>query len=159
MNDVSHAPAKIRPASAHEAALLTELALRSKAHHGYDEEFIKDCRAELTLTHAYIFKHRVRVAETQDGAVVGFYTLLENDDLLWLDHLYVEPEMIGRGYGKLLWRHAVEEAKASGHRSLRIESDPHAEKFYLAMGAQRIGERASSVRAGRLLPLMHCSLD
>ncbi|TCT06419.1 hypothetical protein EDC22_1111 [Tepidamorphus gemmatus] len=33
-----------------------------------------------------------------------------------------------------------------------VDSDPFAEGFYLAMGAQRVGEAPSGAIAGRMLP-------
>jgi GNAT superfamily N-acetyltransferase len=68
--------------------------------------------------------------------------------------LFVEPWAIGRGYGKRLWRHAVEVARTLGCRRLRIESDPFAEAFYHAMGAERIGEAPSEAIPGRMIPLL-----
>ncbi|WP_245700178.1 hypothetical protein [Geodermatophilus siccatus] len=38
-----------RPAVPNEADALSRLALRSKGHWGYDEEFLAACRVELTL--------------------------------------------------------------------------------------------------------------
>ena len=37
----------LRPARVDEAGLLSDLALRSKAHWGYSPEFIERCRTEL----------------------------------------------------------------------------------------------------------------
>lgn len=39
----------IRLARVTEAEILSDLALRSKAHWGYDAEFIEACRDELTV--------------------------------------------------------------------------------------------------------------
>lgn len=38
----------IRPAKPDEAAVISELAIRSKAHWGYGRKFIDACRSELT---------------------------------------------------------------------------------------------------------------
>lgn len=143
----------IRRAEAAEASLLTELALRSKAHWGYDPEFIEDCRADLTITPAYVSANPVYVA-TEGQEIAGFYSLLGRGEDCELDFLYVEPGQIGSGCGRLLWRHAVEESRRLGFRRIFIQSDPFAETFYRAMGAKRVGECESAVRAGRLLPLM-----
>ncbi len=40
----------IRPVDASEAAIISELAMRSKAHWGYSPEFVEACRAELSHT-------------------------------------------------------------------------------------------------------------
>ena len=44
-------------------------------------------------------------------------------------------------------------AAAAGAGRMVIQSDPHAEGFYLHMGARRVGERASDSIPGRVLPL------
>ena len=66
----------------------------------------------------------------------------------------MEPDAIGRGHGRRLWCHAVALARALGAWRMRIESDPFAEPFYRAMGAERIGEAASDAIPGRLIPLL-----
>lgn len=71
-----------------------------------------------------------------------------------LDFFYLDPACIGLGYGRLLWRHAVAAARRHGHRRILIPSDPHAEGFYRAKGAHRIGEVPSGSIPGRFLPLM-----
>ncbi len=148
----------IRRALFDEAALISELALRSKAHWGYDSQFIEDCRSELTLTPASVADGLVYVAE-HDGRVVGFYSLfrLSLTDVE-LSHLFVEPDFIGRGCGRLLWQHAVECAARLGCARLTIESDPSAEPFYLKVGARRAGEKASTLRPGRRLSLLSYSI-
>jgi GNAT superfamily N-acetyltransferase len=149
---------RIRAASAGEAGLLSDLALRSKAHWGYDADFLEKCRAELTVPEDYITSAPVFVLE-EGGRVVGFYGLRGQGAVLELLYLFVEPEAIGGGRGRLLWAHAVETAARLGFRKITIESDPYAEAFYLAMGACRVGEVVSSLRPGRTLPLLEFSLD
>jgi hypothetical protein len=51
--------------------------------------------------------------------------------------MFVEPEAIGMGYGRLGRRLA--RARRLRFSELVIESDRFAEPFYLAMGAVRIG--------------------
>ncbi len=154
----SDEPGSIRQAKTGEAALLTELALRSKGHWNYDAEFLEDCRVDLTITPGYVASHPVFVVEERES-LVGFYSLEKQADFdVELMHLFVEPSAIGGGHGKRLWQHAVETASQLGFRELVIGSDPHAEAFYKAMGARRVGEVASIVRPGRLLPLLRFTL-
>jgi N-acetylglutamate synthase-like GNAT family acetyltransferase len=150
--------ASIRPARVNEASLLSALALRSKAHWGYDAEFLEACRAELTISADYIRRAPVFVLE-EDGRVVGFYGLRDQGTELELLYLFVEPAAIGGGHGRRLWGHAVWTAARLGFQKLTIESDPYAEAFYLAMGARRVGEVSSTLRPGRTLPLLEFSLD
>jgi predicted N-acetyltransferase YhbS len=62
---------------------------------------------------------------------------------------------MGRGIGRALFEHAVEESRRLGHRSLRIEADPNAEGFYARMGARRVGETIAEIEGQRReLPLL-----
>lgn len=124
----------IRPAAPEEASSLSDLALRSKAHWGYDAEFLESCREELTLTDAELDIRRTTVAE-RDGSVVGFTTLEGEPPQGVLGMMFVDPDAIGQGIGRLLFSHAVETARASGFTRFTIDADPNAEPFYQAMGA------------------------
>jgi GNAT superfamily N-acetyltransferase len=147
----------IRPASTDEAELLSDLALRSKAHWGYSQEFLEACRPELTLTPDYISSSPVFVLE-EEKSVVGFYGLREQVDEVELVYLFIEPSRMNQGFGRELWNHAVETAAGLGSRRISIESDPYAEAFYRAMGARNVGFVSSSVEADRKLPLLEVSL-
>jgi GNAT superfamily N-acetyltransferase len=154
----------IRPARPDEAEALSELMLRSKAHWGYSAEFIEACRPVLRFTPEYIASNPVYVIEDGEG-VQGVYSLRDLGVLrslggraVDLDVLFIEPRAIGRSYGRRLWLHAVEQAQALGYRHMMVEADPNAEDFYAKMGMTRIGERESTVEAGRMLPLLGYSL-
>jgi GNAT superfamily N-acetyltransferase len=148
---------RIRPAVSDEAAALSGLALRSKGYWGYDADFLEACRAELTISPDQLASDRIYLLEEGDR-IVGFYGLRDLGVAADLSYFFVEPAAIGRGYGKRLWRHAVDTARQLGFRDLRIEADPNAEPFYRAMGAEQIGAIPSPVQAGRLLPLLRYSL-
>jgi hypothetical protein len=64
----------IRPARATEAGILTDLALRSKAHWGYDAQFLEACRDELTVAANEVTLRRATVAD-RVGHIPGFTTL------------------------------------------------------------------------------------
>ncbi|GAA3138445.1 GNAT family N-acetyltransferase [Planomonospora alba] len=148
---------QLRAARPDEAEALSALALRSKAHWGYDEAFLAACRDELALTPEQVTAARTTVAE-RDGRVLGFATLEGGPPRGELGMLFVEPDAIGTGVGRLLFEHAVAAARGLGFTVLEIESDPHAEPFYLAMGAVRTGSVPSGSRAGRTLPLLEVAV-
>jgi GNAT superfamily N-acetyltransferase len=148
----------IRRAYQPEATLLSDLALRSKGHWGYDAAFLEACRTELTISTEAIVSLPIFVLE-KDESVVGFYGLREHDQGMELLYLFVEPSEVNHGYGKLLWKHAVATTSSLGYRTIVIESDPFAEAFYLAMGARRKGETISPMNPTRTLPLMDFSID
>ena len=143
----------IRPATEDEVGLLTDLALRSKGHWGYDADFLEACRAELTIEPDRLETESVWVA-TQDDAIVGFSALLIDDGGAELTGLFVDPVHIGAGVGRALWDHTIEASRARGVVRLRIEADPHAEEWYLGRGASRVGEAPSGSIPGRMLPLL-----
>lgn len=144
---------RLRAGREDEAEALSELALRSKGHWGYDEAFLAACREELRLHPGEVAVRRTTVAE-QDGRILGFATLEGDGPEGELGMLFVEPDAIGGGVGRLLYRHVLREAGRLGFTRLIIGADPYAESFYLAMGAQRIGETPSGSIRGRALPLL-----
>ncbi|MGP4112678.1 GNAT family N-acetyltransferase [Streptomyces sp. 4N509B] len=143
----------VRAARPEEAALLSELALRSKGHWGYDEDFLERCREELTLRPGDVEQRRTAVAE-RHGRVLGFVTVQGDPPDGELGMLFVDPPAIGGGVGRLLFEHALAVAQTLGFTRLEIGADPHAEAFYRAMGATRVGKVPSGSVPGRELPLM-----
>ena len=150
---------EIRRARTDEAETLSVLATDSKAYWGYDDAFMESCRAELAVSPEQLADRPAWVFCESD-AVLGFYTLQRlSGHEAELTHLFVAPDAIGRGIGGRLLRHAREQAGALGCRSLRIESDPHAEPFYRAQGGEPIGRVASASIPGRELPVLRIDLS
>ena len=146
---------EIRPALGQDATLLSAIALRSKAHWGYSEEFMAACKDELNYTPKQIEAAHFYGHVCLDGGVpIGFYLLERtSDSIAELDALFVEPEFIGQGVGKLLIDHAKKQAKKLGILTIVIQCDPHAERFYTSIGALPGGTRESGSIPGRQLPL------
>ncbi|HYJ97253.1 MAG TPA: GNAT family N-acetyltransferase, partial [Burkholderiaceae bacterium] len=134
----------LRAARADEHAALTALARRAKAHWGYPADALARWHDELTVTRASIESLPTAVAE-RDGAVVGFFQLRLDGPDATLEHLWVLPEQIGHGIGRTLLQRALDDTRAAGHGRLCIDADPHAEAFYRACGAERVGEVAAPI--------------
>jgi GNAT superfamily N-acetyltransferase len=139
-----------RSARPEEADALTELVLRSKAHWGYSEEFMAGCREELTIHPEQVATKRTTVAVLGERAV-AVAQLAGEPPRGELDMLFVDPDVIGRGFGGKLFRHMAESARRCGFESLELTADPFAEPFYEAMGAVRVGSEASGSIPGRVL--------
>jgi GNAT superfamily N-acetyltransferase len=150
-------PLTLRPAVPAEADALSRLALRSKGHWGYDEQFLAACRAELTLRPEQCDGVGTVVAE-RGGVLLGFYRLAGRPPVAELADLFVDPEAIGRGVGAALFADAVDRARALGIVRLTIDSDPNAEGFYARMGARRVGTVASGSISGRELPRLELAV-
>ena len=140
-------PLMFRPARGSDAALLTDIAFAGKRVWGYPEAWLEWWRHDLVVTPHYIHSEPVQIAEF-DGAVVGFVGLSTQDKVRYLEHLWLWPENIGRGFGRALFAEAARLARVEGQRELRINSDPNAEPFYLKMGAIRIGQEIYDLPGG-----------
>jgi GNAT superfamily N-acetyltransferase len=137
-----------------DAEALTEIAYAAKRHWGYPERWIESWRDTLTIRAEFIAANVVWCAK-EGVRAVGFYVLTNESDGLHLDHLWILPDAMGRGIGRALFEHAVEEARTLGHRILKIEADPNAEGFYARMGARRVGEAVTEIEGQRReLPLL-----
>jgi len=153
---VPESPIRITAASVKQAAMLSALAARAKAHWGYSAQFMVSCEAELSVSADRISSPDCAVmVATRASQAIGFYVIVPLGDGVWeFDALYVEPAWIGTGAGRLLFRHAVRLIGERGGKRIVIQSDPFAEGFYRAMGARRIGSSESGSIPGRLLPLL-----
>lgn len=153
-------PLKIRDAIPEEARDISDLALRSKAVWGYSAEFMAVCRDELAVTAKDLKSAQLNhfVAE-RDSEMLGFYAIKKCSETDYeLEALFVEPAHMGTGVGKSLLHHAKTIVQTMGGRALIIQSDPNAEGFYKAAGAELIGTRKSESIADRSLPLFRIGL-
>ena len=148
---------RLRPATPADLPALSALSIRSKAHWGYDAAFMAACRADLTLTEDDLVTRHVQLAE-RDGTALGTVSVSRCHDPAELSALFVDPPCLGTGLGRQLFDWAVGEARRQNARALRLDSDPHAEAFYLAMGMSRIGQSPSGSIPGRVLPLLEMRL-
>ena len=137
---------------------MTALALRSKAYWGYSKQFIEACRVELTYDAGHLRSNVVRVVEVGDR-IIGFYSLERiSETEAELCAMFVEPDHIGRGFGRALISHAKATARELGFASILIQGDPHAAAFYRAAGGVPCGEADSRSIPGRALPLFRIHL-
>jgi len=147
----------LRPARPDEAELLTELCLRSKAVWGYDEAFMRACRAELTLVPADFTTSSLAVAVEGDE-VAGVVQVVVDGDRADLAKLFIAPTTLRAGAGRLLFDWAVNTARERGARWLWIEADPDAAGFYRRMGAIDDGVAPSGSIQQRFLPRLKLKL-
>lgn len=146
----------LRPAtdSDSDCDALSRIACAAKAHWGYPAEWLEEWRPQLTITPDTLREIRVVVAD--DGAaVLGFSGTLVAGAKASLEHLWIDPESMGRGVGRALYEEVLDAARSRGAELLEIESDPSAEPFYQKMGAVRVGTVERPVRGEhRELPLL-----
>jgi len=150
--------AGVRPARAGEAASLTALCLRSKAHWGYDAGFMRLCVPSLTVTEESIAEGRVLVAIDADGRTIGTVSVGRDGDDAELALMFVDPAAIGGGTGRTLFEAAVMLARGLGYRRMTILADVNAAPFYERMGARFLRNEPSDAIPGRVLPFYEYDL-
>jgi GNAT superfamily N-acetyltransferase len=151
---MTHGSPAIRRAVVTEAPALTDIAFAAKRHWGYSPQTMELWRRDLTITADTIESNATFVYE--DDRILGFYTLSVDQQEWELEHLWVLPQWMRQGIGKALLTHAAATVGAGRGRVLRIDADPNAEPFYLACGAQHIGNVAAPIpsQPNRMRPIL-----
>jgi N-acetylglutamate synthase-like GNAT family acetyltransferase len=129
----------IRRATAEDADALSDLAHRAKAHWGYPATWMRQWDAQLTIIPGYLEMHDVWVSD-EDGTIVGMCALEDCQDHWNMEHVWVDPDAHGRGIGRALVMHALNEARRRHAGVVELLSDPYASGFYERLGARRAGE-------------------
>jgi GNAT superfamily N-acetyltransferase len=143
---------RIRKAQSGDGRELTRIAHAAKRFWGYPEKWIRLWKPDLTVTSDFIRDHPVYCA-VRGSAIVGFYGVSGTGPRRELEHMWIDPDAIGSGVGRLLFGHLVRHLRRAGVTKLTIASDPNAEGFYRKLGARRVGS-VPSQPAGRRLPLL-----
>ena len=153
---------KIRPARSGEAERLTALCLRSKAHWGYDVEFMRLSARTLVVREDDIAVGRVLVAADAADRPIGVACVIDEAEgesrVVDLADMFVDPPAIGSGAGRALFEASVDLARRLGAATMTILADPNAAPFYERMGARFVGMAPSDAIPGRSLPLYEYAL-
>lgn len=136
-------------AEAKDTELLRDTLITSKGYWGYSQEQLEEWRANLRFEKEYIAGNTVKLI-LKDKEVIGFFAIVKGDSDE-LDHLWLLPKAIGKGYGNLVFEQILSECKALNIIEFYIISDPDAEGFYLKKGALKVGEVYSESQK-RMLP-------
>lgn len=89
---------------------------------------------------------------------IGYYSYFEAEEKsIKLDNLFILPEYIGKGFGKILMNHFLSNIKNIGIEKIILDSEPNAEKFYNKFGFEKVGQLESSIK-DRFLPIMELKL-
>lgn len=148
-----------RPAGADELPSVTALAKRSKRHWGYSDAFMAALDAELTFHEADLADERTRVEVLEvGGQLIGALRLRRRTELAYLEDLWIDPEAMGHGYGRLGFERACQIGREWGQGVIELEADPHAEPFYLHLGCERVWMSPVTSVPGRSVPVMRYSL-
>lgn len=136
-----------RPATLEDLAQLNELTRTSKGYWGYDAEFM-DAFMEVFAVKPQSLKDGVYVLMNYGSELVGFYGFAQQDSIV-LDYFFIDPIYISKGFGRQMWAHAVKTAANHNWKHFTLWSDPGADEFYVKMGCEKIGEKASPLASNR----------
>ncbi|MCM1991519.1 GNAT family N-acetyltransferase [Oceanirhabdus seepicola] len=95
----------------------------------------------------------------KDENIIGFYSILINENEASLEYFYIEPKYIGKGYGRILWNHMVQNCKNLGIKEIEIVTSPEAKVFYMKMGAVQTCEIKSLVNKERKIPQLIYTIE
>lgn len=132
---------------------LTALMRTSKNHWGYGDEQIKIWEEELTVSPEYISTNEVYKL-VDNGRILGFFSYLkEPGDTVKLENMFLLPDRIGKGIGRLMMNQFLKTVGQQGYQRIILDADPNAEKFYERMGFKVIDKVTTSI-PGRFMPVM-----
>lgn len=136
-------------AEAKHAELLRDTLILSKGYWGYSQEQLERWRSDLKFEDEYVSRNTVKLI-LNESEVIGFFAIVKGD-VDRLDHFWLVPRAIGKGFGNLVFDKILSECRLLNISEFYIISDPDAEGFYLKKGALKVGEMYSEAQK-RMLP-------
>lgn len=147
----------IQKAELKDSPILTEISKSAKAYWGYPEEWLQLWENDLTITIAQIQQHHV-FKLTRETEILGFCMIIEEGELVEIEHLWIRPKYIGKGLGKHLLTEVLQNVITQSHTTLSVLADPNVVGFYEKFGLKTI-QYLSGQPEGRVLPLMQSPLN
>jgi GNAT superfamily N-acetyltransferase len=130
---------EVRTAGAGDLPSLREVYRRASLSNTDDAPALLAHPQFLVLSGEQVLAGRTRVAVDTGGAVVGFATTTGSGPVRELEDLFVDPDRQRRGVGALLVADAVRLLRAEGVVRLEVVANPHASRFYAAVGFEPDG--------------------
>ena len=109
-------------------------------------------KSDLEVSEDYISKNEVVKVYEQDK-FIGFYGIkFINEKDAEIDHLWLIPEKIKKGLGRLIFNHIFKCLKLKNYIKATLIAEPNSKGFYEKMGGKVIGQHQSKV-SGRFLDI------
>jgi GNAT superfamily N-acetyltransferase len=148
----------LEKANSNDNEVLTAITKKSKAYWGYSDEQIKIWSELLTITPTDI-ETKLVYKLVIDAKTVGYYSFFyEDEHTIKLDNLFILPEYIGKGLGRILMDDFLILIKRTNVNKIILDSEPNAEMFYAKMGFVKVGEIETSIK-NRYLPIMELNIN
>lgn len=131
--------------------------MTSKRASGYSNDLMELWKSDLEVSHQYILDNKV-VKVFDHKIFIGFFAIkLAENNIAEIDHLWLIPDKMKRGYGRLIFQYIFEYLKENGHRRATLIAEPNAKGFYEKMNGKVIGQFQSKV-SGRFLDIYNFNL-
>jgi len=131
--------------------VLNEISFTAKAFWNYPKEWLDLWKDDMKLTFDDITQQHVYKL-IQDHNIIGFCAIFESADHYEIEHLWILPSAIGKGYGRYLMDYCLKEV-IKKDKPVLVVADPNAEGFYQKQGFKTYAQK-ESLPKGRFLPLM-----
>ncbi len=131
--------------------LLNTISFASKSHWNYPKEWMEQWRSGLMINANDFAAHHIYKIQ-EEATIFGFCLIQESAAHYEVEHLWILPAYIGKGYGKTLLEESLK-ATIKEQKPILVESDPNAEAFYARQGFVTYDQKESYPK-GRFLPLM-----
>lgn len=141
----------IRRASLDDIPLLNKISWVSKQSWGYPDEWMEKWRDDLTVSADTLDTQVVNVL-CIENEVKGFCAIEKGYAAHEVNHLWLHPDSMGHGWGKLLLFESLKR-EIEDENPILVLADPNAELFYRKMGFATFSQKESQPR-GRFLPFM-----
>ncbi|MCE7996411.1 MAG: GNAT family N-acetyltransferase [Roseivirga sp.] len=130
----------------------SKIAFSAKSYWGYPAEWLEIWKPDLTISPQLIAENDVWKIITE-GKIIGFTIIITHPDgSCEVEHCWISPDYIGKGFGGKLLRYALAQPKYAQKR-FGVLADPHAVPFYQKFGFKTLKEIPGKPE-GRTLPWM-----
>jgi GNAT superfamily N-acetyltransferase len=138
--------------------ILTTITKKSKAYWGYSADKLQGWEHLLTVTKDYIEKNNVFKLILNDQ-IIGYYSFYPIDEnTIKLDNMFILPEYIGKGFGKVLMTDFLKKVEQFGVNKITLDAEPNAENYYKTFDFETTEQLESSIKE-RYLPIMELKIE
>jgi len=120
-------------------------------HWGYPKEWIDNWKDDLVLSLKNFAEFTINKLVVNEQ-IAGFCAISESEENYEIEHLWILPEFMGKGFGKLLLNTSLKKF-VTNKKEIIVTSDPNSESFYKKMGFTTFS-KVESYPKGRFLPVM-----
>ena len=124
---------RVRAAMSADISVLSDVFRRSSLSNEGDRASLLAHPDALEFSDVALRGRCVRVA-VADDRIVGFATLIATGLVGELEDLFVDPDWMRRGIGRILVRDALENARDQGLKRIEVTANGHALAFYKSVG-------------------------